>query len=99
MGHFSTPNIHLHLHLKDCILDYGPVYLFGCFSFERFNGMLGQYHNNNKNIEVQIMQHFQHNQQLHMPLLCEYGTEFINILASKKRDSFSPYRVADMMLL
>ena len=29
-----TPNMHLHLHLKDSILDYGPVYAFWLFSFE-----------------------------------------------------------------
>ncbi len=94
-----TPNMHLHLHLKDCILDYGPVYSFWCFSFERFNGMLGQYHNNRRNIEVQIMRHFQQNQQLYMPLPCEYGTEFINILASKKCDTLSLYGATDMMFL
>ena len=29
-----TPNMHLHMHLLDCILDYGPVYSFWLFSFE-----------------------------------------------------------------
>ena len=45
-----TPNIHLHGHLKDCILDYGPVFSFWCFSFERYNGIMGDYHTNNVNI-------------------------------------------------
>lgn len=45
-----TPNMHLHGHIKECILDYGPVYGFWCFSFERYNGMLGDYHTNNVNI-------------------------------------------------
>lgn len=58
------PNMHLHSHLKDCMLDYGPVYAFWCFSFERLNGILGEYHNNNRNIEVQVMRHFQQGQQL-----------------------------------
>ena len=35
--HRVTPNMHLHAHLKDCILDFGPVYSFWLFSFERFN--------------------------------------------------------------
>ena len=26
--HKCTPNMHLHLHLKECLLDYGPVYAF-----------------------------------------------------------------------
>ena len=30
-----TPNMHLHWHLKDCIMDMGPVYGFWLFSFER----------------------------------------------------------------
>lgn len=59
-----TPNMHRHLYLKDCSLDYGPFYSFWCFSFEWFKGMLGQYQNNNRNIEVQIVRHFQQNQQL-----------------------------------
>lgn len=45
-----TPNMHLHGHLKDCILDYGPVFSFWCFSFERYNGIMGDYHTNNVNI-------------------------------------------------
>ena len=53
-----TPNLHLHLHLKDSLLDYGPVYAFWLFSFERFNGVLGNYSTNNKNIEVQLMRKF-----------------------------------------
>jgi hypothetical protein len=34
----ATPNMHMHLHLKDCLLDYGPLYSFWCFPFERLNG-------------------------------------------------------------
>lgn len=45
-----TPNMHLHGHLRDCIVDYGPIYSFWCFSFERYNGILGEYHTNNSNI-------------------------------------------------
>ena len=35
-----TPNMHLHGHLKECILDVGPSYSFWCSSFERYNGIL-----------------------------------------------------------
>lgn len=49
-----TPNMRLHLHLKNCLLDYGPVYSFWCFPFERYNGILGAYHTNHKQIEPQI---------------------------------------------
>ena len=37
-----TPNLHLCLHIADCCLDYGPLYSFWCFSFERMNGILGR---------------------------------------------------------
>ena len=53
-----TPNLHLHLHMKDCLQDYGPVHGFWCYSFERFNGILGRYHTNNRSIEVQLMKKF-----------------------------------------
>jgi hypothetical protein len=37
-----TPNLHLSLHLAECSSDFGPLYAFWCFSFERMNGMLGK---------------------------------------------------------
>ena len=30
-----TPNMHLHAHLADCLYDFGPIYSFWLFSFER----------------------------------------------------------------
>lgn len=53
-----TPNMHLHGHLKECLLDYGPFHSFWCFSFERFNGILGSFHTNNRSIEIQLMRKF-----------------------------------------
>lgn len=53
-----TPNIHLHAHLVDCVRDYGPMSSFWLFSFERFNGILGDEHTNNRSIEVQLMDRF-----------------------------------------
>lgn len=53
-----TPNMHMHAHLKDVILDYGPVYGFWLFSFERYNGILGKQCNNNRLIEPQLFQRF-----------------------------------------
>ena len=37
-----TPNHYLSLHLAECSSDFGPLYAFWCFSFERMNGMLGK---------------------------------------------------------
>ncbi|KAG1164909.1 hypothetical protein G6F36_013634 [Rhizopus arrhizus] len=33
-----TPNMHFHLHLKDSIQDFGPIYAFWLYGFERLNG-------------------------------------------------------------
>ena len=52
---YITPNMHLHCHLVDCILDYGPLH---SFAFERFNGILGAMPNNNRSIEAQLMQRY-----------------------------------------
>lgn len=53
-----TPNMHMHGHLREVIEDYGPLHSFWLFSYERFNGILGKYPNNNKSIEPQIMSKF-----------------------------------------
>ena len=51
-------NIHLHGHIVECVYDFGPVYSFWCFAYERMNGVLGSYHTNNHNISVQYMHRF-----------------------------------------
>ena len=38
-----TSNMHMHGHLKECILDFGPIHNFWCLSFERYNGILENY--------------------------------------------------------
>ena len=48
----TLDNMHLHGHLKECILDFGPVYTFWLFSFERLNGVLGFYHTNRHDISA-----------------------------------------------
>ena len=52
---FVTPNMHLHCHLKECVIDCGPVHAFWCFSFERVNAILGSMQVNGKSVEVQLM--------------------------------------------
>jgi hypothetical protein len=39
---FITSNIHLALHISDCCRDYGPIYTFWLFPFERLNGYIGE---------------------------------------------------------
>ncbi len=53
-----TMNLHLHLHIKESILDFGPTNAFWCFPFERYNGTLGSYLTNMKAVEVQFMRKF-----------------------------------------
>ena len=52
---YCTANMHLHLHLIDTALDFGPLYSTWCFPFQRCNGMLGSLPTNKKTIEVQFM--------------------------------------------
>ncbi|OAD70083.1 hypothetical protein PHYBLDRAFT_71522 [Phycomyces blakesleeanus NRRL 1555(-)] len=40
--------MHLHLHFKETVLNFGPVYGYRLFSFERYNGVLKNYTTNNK---------------------------------------------------
>ena len=53
-----TPNMHFHCHLKECLLDYGPVYGFWCFPFERFNGIFESFKKNWICPELQIITKF-----------------------------------------
>lgn len=47
---YCTPNMHLSCHLMEVVKDYGPVHSFWCFSFERYNGILGSYPKGSQNI-------------------------------------------------
>lgn len=53
-----TPNMHMHGHLIECVKDFGPLSSFWLFSFERFNGLLGDLPTNNCLIEMQVMKRF-----------------------------------------
>ena len=53
-----TPNMHLHGHIVECVKDYGPIYTFWLFSFERYNGILGNYPTNKRNTSEQLMRRF-----------------------------------------
>ena len=55
---YCTINLHLHAHLTECVKDFGPVYSFWLFSFERMNGILGAFKTNSHDISVQLMRRF-----------------------------------------
>ena len=42
--------MHLHCHLKDCVIDCGPAHAIWCF-----NGILGSMQNNGRSVEVQLI--------------------------------------------
>ena len=74
-----TPNIHLHTHLKECILDYGPLHTFWCYAFERYNGILGSIQTNGKSVESQLMRRFCREQELNNLQLPD-DTDFLCLL-------------------
>ena len=89
-----TPNMHLHCHLKECILDFGPVYGFWLFSFERYNGILGGYHTNQKSIEIQVMRRFLSDMSVRYtavadPIVQEHIDLFAGILDGKVKGSIA----------
>ena len=49
------PNMHLHTHILDYIMNYGTFNAFWLFAFERLNGTLASYFTNQKSVEVQVM--------------------------------------------
>ncbi|KAF0451916.1 hypothetical protein F8M41_001979 [Gigaspora margarita] len=61
---FCSPNMHLHKHLRECIIDYGPWYSFWCFAYERYNGELGSFSNSNHNMELEVLENF--NRQIYI---------------------------------
>ena len=78
--HVITPNMHLHNHLKEVILDHGPVTSFWCFSFERFNGIMGSTTTNKRSVELQLMRKLLISRQLKdMKLPDQYKDEFLGL--------------------
>ncbi|OAD68539.1 hypothetical protein PHYBLDRAFT_63552 [Phycomyces blakesleeanus NRRL 1555(-)] len=54
-----SPNMHLHLHLRDTIKDFGPVYGYWLFSFERYNSVLKNINTNRRSgFEMTYMKTF-----------------------------------------
>ena len=82
-GHQNlTPNMHMHLHLQECCSDYGSVYGFWCFAFERCNGILGSYQTNKRNIELQLMKKFLLQQKISIMCLPDELKQYFSILNS-----------------
>lgn len=76
---YCAINIHLHGHLHECLKDFGLVYAFWLFAFERLNGILGSFHTNNHDISLQLMRQFLRSH--------EFG---IHTIANEYREDFLP---------
>lgn len=79
-----TPNLHMHTHPMDCILDFGPLHSFWCYAFERYNGILGAIQTNGKAVESQLMRRFCREQQLYN-LQLPNDEEFLQVLPQMDR--------------
>ncbi|KAG2209024.1 hypothetical protein INT45_008885 [Circinella minor] len=54
-----TPNMHLHLHLRETIEDFSTIYTYWLFSFERYNGFMKDAETNQKDsFELTFMKRF-----------------------------------------
>ena len=78
---YLTINLHLHGHLHECLKDFGPVYAFWLFAFERLNGILGSFHTNNHDISLQIMRQFIRSYEFGVHTISsEYRQEYLPLI-------------------
>ena len=73
-----TPNMHMSCHLKDCILDFGPLSSFWCFPFERYNGFLEGFQKSWNGPEKQMIRKFLSMQYINSQQDVTNGGNFIN---------------------
>ena len=92
-----TPNMHMHCHLRSCIIDFGPLHGFWLYAFERYNGLLGAMPHNNHSIEVQIMNRFLRDNEVFRTVLPdEFSDEFQSLFPKHMHASGS---LADTLTL
>ena len=99
-----TPNMHMHGHLKEVLVDFGPVFEFWLFSFERYNGILGSQPNSNRLIEPQLLCRFLRDNfsfGCHLPE--EFSDDFHDLMPSLQsvgsvKDTISPDNSSDYIL-
>ena len=89
--------MHMHCHLRACIMDYGPLHGFWLYAFERYNGLLGAMPNNNRSIEIQLMTRFLRESQIvKTPFPTEFASDFVPLFPTPVQTSGS---VADTLSL
>lgn len=62
--YMDVPNMHLHLHLKQTVLDFSPAHATWCYSFERYNGIISSTSTNKHAVEDQFMHKFLRTQMI-----------------------------------
>lgn len=93
-----TANMHLHAHLRSCIEDYGPLYGFWVYAFERYNGILESVSNNGRCIEPQLIERFLNDSMVHSTQLpTEFEENFSPFFSSMQRDHSVVGSLADTM--
>jgi hypothetical protein len=63
--------MHMHVHLAEMIRDYGPIYSFWCFSYERYNGMLNSLPTNRRDVGEVMMRTMTKHRRLLSDALCD----------------------------
>ena len=81
---YITLNLHLALHINQCCLDYGPLYAFWCFSFERMNGYLSSLPNSHQKIEQELMRRIMQDFMINYLINQASTKEWLDLLPVRK---------------
>ena len=67
---YMSANIHLLLHLTQCVRELGPLWVYSCFCFESQNGILKSLVYGTQHVEKQIISSFSYQKKfcLHLPM-------------------------------
>ncbi|RHZ90207.1 hypothetical protein Glove_4g13 [Diversispora epigaea] len=79
-----TPNLHLSLYLSACSHDFGPLYAFWYFSFERINGILGSLLNSHRQIELELMRRLINDNRINEMIYTENNLKGLKILNTRQ---------------
>jgi len=61
---YMTANVHLLLHLTQCVRELGPLWAYSCFHFESQNGILKSLVHGTQHVEKQIITSFSYHKNL-----------------------------------
>ena len=77
--------MHLHTRLAECVKDYGSIYGYWLFSFERYNGTLGNFPTNKKCISEQLVRCFIYESECyHIPLPENFKEDFAPVIPNQR---------------